>query len=276
MKLKQIAAVVALAAASVPAFADLTNPSTGNSALVFVMYDSVEQVSYALDLGLALDANAAAGDAAFNGASNYSYSLSGANFSAFLSAAAATSNTLQFAVFGGEAAGTTAGARRLFSTVTAGATTAGQTMGTLNTALGNIGGYYTNLVNVSNGQTFNATATSNGDGWASAADSSAAAYFLTSTIGSGGMDNLNVANLAWTNNNAVGTAATFRSIVNTASATSAGGATTQTDFAGVWSVAQSGSAYTLTYSAVPEADGLALMLAGFGAVGFLARRRQAA
>lgn len=272
MKLKQIAAVVALAAASVPAFADLTNPSTGNSALVFVMYDSVEQVSYALDLGLALDANAAAGDAAFNGASSYSYSLSGANFSAFLSAAAATSNTLQFAVFGGEAGGTTAGSRRLFTTVTTGATTAGQTMGNVNAALTNTATYFTNLVNASNGSNFIATATANGDGWASAADASAPAYVLNGN----GMNKFNVAALTWTNNNAVGTAATFRSIVNTASATSAGGATTQTDFAGVWSVAQSGNAYTLTYSAVPEADGLALMLAGFGAVGFLARRRKAA
>lgn len=271
MKLKQIAAVVALAAASVPAFADLTNPTSGNSALVFVLYDSVDQVSYALDLGLALDANAAAGDAAFNGASSYSYSLSGANFSAFLSAAAATSNTLQFAVLGGEAGGTAPASRRLFTTVTAGATTVPQTMGNINTSLTNIGNFYGALVNSSNGQTFNATATSNGDGWAAAADSSSPAYFMTGN----GMNKFNVAALTWTNNNAVGTAATFRSIVNTAGVTS-GAATTQADFAGVWSVAQSGSAYTLTYSAVPEADGLALMLAGFGAVGFLARRRKAA
>jgi len=271
MKLKQIAAVVALAAASVPAFADLTNPSTGNSALVFVMYDTVDQVSYALDLGLALDANAAAGDAAFNGASTYNFNLSGANFSSFLSAAAATSNTLQFAVFGGEAAGTAAASRRLFTTVTTGATTTGQTMGNVNTSLTNTATYFTALVNNSNGQTFNTTATSNGDGWASAADASAPAYVMTGN----GMNKFNVAALTWTNNNAVGTAATFRSIVNTAGVTS-GAATTQTDFAGVWSVAQSGSAYTLTYSAVPEADGLALMVAGFGALGFLARRRKTA
>lgn len=275
MKLKQIAAVVALAAASVPAFADLTNASTGNSALVFVMYDSVDQVSYALDLGLALDANAAAGDAAFNGASSYSFNLSSANFTSFLNAAAATSNTLQFAVFGGESAGTSAASRRLFTTVTTGANTAG-TMGNINAALTNIGTYQTALVNVSNGQTFNATATSNGDGWASAADSSATAYYLTNaTAGSGGMAKFNVAALTWTNGNNVGTAATFRSIVNTSGVTS-GAATTQTDFAGVWSVNQVGNAYTLTYSAVPEADGLALMAAGFAAVGFLARRRKAA
>lgn len=270
MKLKQIAAVVALAAASVPAFADLTNASTGNSALVFVMYDSVDQVSYALDLGLALDANAAAGDAAFNGASSYSFNLSSANFTSFLNAAAASSNTLQFAVFGGESAGTSAASRRLFTTVTTGANTAG-TMGNINSALTNIGTYQTALVNVSNGQTFNATATSNGDGWASATDSSATAYFLNGN----GMNKFNVAALTWTNGNNVGTAATFRSIVNTSGVTS-GSATTQTDFAGVWSVNQVGNAYTLTYSAVPEADGLALMAAGFAAVGFLARRRKAA
>lgn len=272
MKLKQIAAVVALAAASVPAFADLTNPSTGNSALVFVLYDSVDQVSYALDLGLALDANAAAGDAAFNGASSYSFNLSSANFTSFLNAAATTSNTLQFAVFGGEAVGTTAGGRRLFTTVTAGATTTPQTLGNINTSMGNIGGYFTNLVNVSNGQTFNASATSNGDGWASAADSSANAYFMTGN----GMNKFNVAALTWTNNNNVGTAATFRSFTNTTTSVTSGAGVTQSDFAGVWSVNVSGNAYTLTYSAVPEADGLALMAAGFAAVGFLARRRKAA
>jgi hypothetical protein len=268
MKFKQIAAVVALAAASVPAFAELTINTSGNSALVFVMYDTVDQVSYALDLGLALDAAPLAGDAAFNGASSYSYNLSGSNFSSFLGAAAASSNTLQFAVFGGEAGGSSAGNRRLFSTVTTGANSAG-TMGNITTSLGNIGGYFANLQSVSNGQTF--ISALNGDGWASAADTSAAAYFMTGN----GMNKFNVSALTWTNNNAVGTAATFRSIVNTAGVTT-GSPTTQTDFAGVWSVNQVGNAYTLTYSAVPEADGLALMLAGFGAVGFLARRRKAA
>lgn len=267
MKLKHIAAAVALAAASVPSFAALNNSSTGNPELVFVIYDTVDQVSYALDLGLSLDAGLA-GATQFNGASTYNYSLGGANFNAFLSAAAASSNTLQFAVFAGEQVGTAAASRRLFTTVTTGANTAG-TMGNINAAEGNLGGYLTSLVNVSNGTTFGTV--DNGDGWASAADTSANAYFLASN----GWNKFNVAALTWTNNNAVGTAATFRSIVNTAGVTS-GAATTQTDFAGVWSVNVSGNAYTLTYSAVPEADGLALMVAGFGAMGFLARRRKAA
>lgn len=266
MKLKHIVAA-ALVAASAPSFAFLNNNTAGNPELVMVIYDTVDQVSYALDLGLSLDAGLA-GATQFNAASAYNYNLGGANFNAFLSAAAVNNNTLQFAVFAGEQVGTSAASRRLFTTVTTGANSAG-TQGNFNSAEGNLSGYIGSLVNVSNGSTFGTV--DNGDGWASAADTSAAAYFMASN----GWNKFNVAALTWTNNNAVGTAATFRSIVNT-SGINTGGATTQTDFAGVWSVAQSGSAYTLTYSAVPEADGLALMVAGFGAMGFLARRRKAA
>ena len=76
MKLKQIAAVVALAAASVPSFASIATPSTGNGELFVAIYDAADQASYTLDLGLFVND--------FNGNSTYSYTLNSANWNAFV------------------------------------------------------------------------------------------------------------------------------------------------------------------------------------------------
>lgn len=264
MKLKQIAAVVALAAASVPSFATISLPSTGNGELFAVVLDRVDQVSYLVDLGLSMDAGVT-GATQFNGASSYSYALNSANFTAFLTAAGASASNFEFAVIAGDATGSTAASpRRLFTTVNQATTTLGN--GILTNIVNNTTTYANQQALTAVGQTH--TTVDNGDGYAAAGN---LAYFLASSFDS---FNNQTASAGWLNTVAQGSAATFRSFAT--SSTSAGGATAQNTFAGVWSLNQSGNAYTLTYSAVPEADGLALMLAGFGAVGFLARRRKAA
>ncbi|NJN00292.1 MAG: hypothetical protein HC793_01025 [Aquincola sp.] len=116
MKLKMIAAAAAMTMVAAPALAALSTPSTGNGEIALVVLDRTDQVSYFLDLGLSLDPGIA-GASAFDGNGSYSYSLGGANFEAFLSAAAATGNTFEFAVFGGDSTGTGVGNRRLFTTV---------------------------------------------------------------------------------------------------------------------------------------------------------------
>ena len=86
---------------------------------------------------------------------------------------------------------------------------------------------------------------------------------------------LNSAQGGWTNSVLVGTSAVFRSFVQ-ANSTAGGVQTIKTDFAGVWNVSQSNGAWTAAYSvaAVPEADGIVMALAGFGALGFLSLRRR--
>lgn len=257
MKLKQIAAVVALAAASVPSFASIATPSTGNGELFVAIYDAADQASYTLDLGIFVND--------FNGNSTYSYTLTSANWNAFV--ALAGTDNLQFAVIGGDTAGgtNTTNPRRLFTTVNS--TTPTITGPQVNTAGANTNTFIGYTTSASANTTHTGAATVNGDSFDVVGNN---AYFLTQN-----MNTFNgvTASAGWGNNVAAGTAATFMSFnqVNASAAT----ATVNTTFAGAWTLSQQGSNWVVQYSAVPDADGLALMVAGFGAVGFLARRRKA-
>jgi hypothetical protein len=267
MKMKQLAAAAALAlVAATPAMALISGPETGNGELVLVVVDRTDQASYLLDLGLSLDPGVT-GATAFDGNGNYSYSLGGANFQAFLSAAATSGGDLEFAVFGGDVAGTGAGARRLYSTVNQVDTPFGN--GLLTNANNNIGGFLGNqLIDpAAPGQTHQTV--DNGDNWAAVGST---AYFLTQA-----MDSYNgvTASQGWLNTNVVGTNAAFRSF--TSSSTSNGAQTIKADFTGAWSLQNNGGVYSLAYTstpAIPEADGIVLLMAGLGAIAFVGRRRR--
>lgn len=258
MKLKQIAAAAALVAASLPSYASIALASTGNGELFAAIYDSVDQASYTLDLGLNIDS--------FNGSSSYSYTLNSANWNAFV--ALAGTDNLQFGVIGGDSAGgaNATNPRRLFTTVNIATPTI--TGPQVATAGSNMNTYIGFTTSASANTTHTGAATVNGDSFDVVGNN---AYFLTQS-----MNTFNgiTAAAGWGNNVAAGTAATFMSFnqVNASAAT----ATVNTTYAGVWTLGQQGNNWVLQYSAVPDADGLALMVAGFGAVGFLARRRKAA
>ena len=258
MKLKHIVAAAALAAASVPSFASIAAASTGNGELFAAVYDSADQASYVLDLGIYIDS--------FNGAGSYSYTLNSANWNAFV--ALAGTDNLQFGVMGGDSLGgaNATNPKRLFTTVNAESTAiTGPQVGT---AGSNMNSYIGFTTATSANTTHIGAATVNGDSFDVVGNT---AYFLNQN-----MNTFNgiTAAAGWGNNNAAGTAAVFKSFsqVNSSAAT----ATVVNTFTGAWTLGQQGNNWVLQYSAVPEADGLALMVAGFGALGFLARRRKAA
>lgn len=265
MKLKQIAAAVAIAAASASSFATISLPATGNGELFAVVLDRADQVSYLIDLGLSMDLGVV-GASLFDGSSSYSYSLNSANFGNFLAAAATTTNDLEFAVMGGDAVGSTASApRRLFTTVNQTTTNLGN--GLLTNAVNNMTTFANYQALEATGQTH--TTVDNGDGWASVGSN---AYFLQANF-----DTFNgvTSSAGWANTNVAGTSALMRTFAT--SSTSGGAATVQNTLAGAWTLDQvSPGAYALNYTvaAVPEANGLALLLAGVSAMGFVGRRRK--
>ena len=253
LKLNQILAAALVAAASVPAMASIATPSTGNGELFLVVWDQVDKVSYVKDLGIFMDS--------FNGNANLSYSLNDANFTGFLGTANTTVSDIKFSVMAGDSAGV----KRLFSTVDSVVTPYNN--GNLTSGSGFLNNFTNNQVTVSLHTTHAGPVSVNGTSYDT---EGTFAYFLaqngptlqTSTLG------------AWTNSNLVGTSSVFRSFSSVG--TSGGNQTLQSDFAGLWNVTQSNGAWTATYSvaAVPEADGIAMALAGFGALGFLSLRRR--
>jgi PEP-CTERM motif len=253
MKLKKLAAALSLVA-SAPAFAVIQGPGSGNGELSLHIWDA--GFSYALDLGLAMDS--------FNGNGTLSFALNSTKFQSFFAAQGGDASDLQFAVFAGDNSGT----QRLFTTIDSATTTLSN--GSLNTIGANTNTWLGQLIQDSqNVVTSHAGAATNGESYAAAAQ---AAAFVDPADNTPNMAKWNVNTLTWDNSNAVGTSAAFRSFTT---AGTSGAATAKADFAGVWSVDQvAGGGYALNYTAVPESGTLAMMLAGLGAIGFVARRRK--
>jgi hypothetical protein len=256
MKLRSLAAAAAIALATGPALANIDFPLTGNGELVVVVVDRADGASYLLDLGVSLND--------FNGSGSYSYTLGGDNFNAFLTAAAATSGDLEFAVFGGDSVGSTASnPRRLFSTINSTTTDLG------NTQLTNATNNTTTFLNyqLTDAPTQTHTTVANGDSWAAAGNN---AYFLQFAS-----DSYNNQAPGWLNTNTLGTEAAFRGFAT--SSTSGGAQTIKSDFTGTWSLQNAAGSYVLTYGGtapIPEAEGLFLLMAGLGAMAFVGRRRR--
>lgn len=253
MKLNQILAAALVAVSAAPAMASIALGNTGNGELFLVVWDEGDKVSYIKDLGVTLDA--------FNGNADLSYALSDANFAGFLGVANTTATDIKFAVIGSDSIGT----KRLFTTVDSAVTSYNN--GNLTSGTGYLNTFANNQVTVSANTTHAGPAAINGTSYDVAPNG---AYFGTQF----GSTFLNSAQGGWTNSVLVGTAAVFRSFSTVG--TAGGNPTLKTDFAGLWNVTQSNGAWTAAYSvaAVPEADGIVMALAGFGALGFLSLRRR--
>ncbi|MGK2899632.1 MAG: hypothetical protein ACSLE9_13255 [Burkholderiaceae bacterium] len=251
MKLNQILAAALVAAASVPAMASIGLPNTGNGELFLVVWDQADAVSYVKDLGIAMDS--------FDSNAALNFALDDANFLGFLGVANTTVSDLKFSVIAGDSVGT----KRLFSTIDNATTLFNN--GSMTSGTGYINTFANNQVTVSANTTHAGPAAVNGTSYDVAPN---LAYF-----GAQNGATLQGNTSGWTNANLVGTDAAFRSFSSVG--TAGGTQTLQTTFAGVWSVSQTAGAYSATYNvaAVPEADGILMALAGFGAIAFVGRRR---
>jgi hypothetical protein len=256
MKLNKILAAALVAASSASSMAAIIAPVSGNGELTLVMWDAVDKVSYVKDLGLTLDAFTAVSTNSIS-----PYVLNDSFFASFLAIANTTTSDIRFAVVGGD--NVNAGGRRIFTTID---NTVTPLTGSLNVSANNYLGNLQSAQNLPSAQGDHDT-NLNGSSYAIVGDSVANRYALPN------IPTLQNALTGWTTGNVVGTDAQFRSFLNT---TTTGTQATQTTFDGLWSVANIGGAATLSYTvaAVPEADGIAMALAGLGALGFVALRRR--
>ncbi len=276
MKLKSLVATALLAAAA-PAFAAIDLPSTGNSELVFVIRDNTAgtQISFALDLGITMNTFLVDGQQAAGYHQEWNLTGSDANFASFLSQTNAS--VYEWAVVGGDTTGgTAAGGVRWFTTAGAAVTPATvrtMTNGQLSTGLPGLGQFIVAL-----NQSGTHTGAGNGSSTNNIIDSGLSYYGEPAGTG----PTLNT-NAPFSNANAVGASSSFYAL--TRSGPTVGGLATVDPFdnvngLGIFSLIQTADGYQLSYTLagpvaeVPEPGGLAMLLAGFTAMGFVGRRRR--
>lgn len=261
MKLNRILAAALVAAAAGPAMASIaspTNGANGNGEMFLVVWDGTDQVSYTKDLGIFMDA--------FDPNAGLTFALDDTFFAGFLGVAdnsgATDFSDLKFAVIAGDGVGQ----KRLFSTIDTAITPYSNS--NLTSGTGYLDTYQGAQDTASANTSHPGGIAVNG---ASFDISPNQAYFLTQD---GPSFQNSILGGAWTNSNFINTESVFRSF--TQGPGLGGGQTTRVDFAGLWNVSNQGGVWQASYTVtpIPEADGVAMMLAGIGALGFVARRRR--
>lgn len=260
-----VAAALLVAAGSANAAIDNGNTTNGTGSLFLVVTDTTAGYSFVGDLGVGMDS--------FLGASNVSNSWSLGNFSAwsaFTTAIGGDLTNAKYSVYALDNVGatTTVEAKRLLTTVAVGDDVAGN----YTTANNKVGGAVGTAVNTTFLVTGVQTDSNNlmndhdtvADGSSYTNTSKPLAYAEAALNG----DSLK-ANMPFVTTVAAADSADFWLLGNSSSATLAQANTYMQ--AGQFSL--SGTALNYTVAAVPEADTYAMMLAGLGLVGFMARRR---
>jgi hypothetical protein len=267
------AAALALMAGSASATIDLTD--TGDSEVVFSIWDPIANAGYTRDLGFNQSTLTTAGTASQSGVISNTGSLS-MQFAAddlltqFLTTYAADASSLLWNVAGGDSTGITAGSKRTITTAQTSVTKATIQLlqGTqMFNMLGNENNYFSQ---VNSGTTGTQQTQANGSNIEVTGDGlgNDMAYAGGPYWGTGFGNTANFSNAA-----GLGQSLNFWSLANGATASAK---ITATQFLGAggnlaqWTLANDG---TLTFAAVPEADTWALLGLGLIGVGALARRR---
>jgi hypothetical protein len=259
---KALVAALALSAATVPAQAAFTLSGSGDSSFFLTVVDNTNNVSALFDLGFSNSQfSTMVSQATANGGA-LSWDLTKGDYSAAWTSfwdIAQNNSNLQWGVMSADNAGGGAGSRNLITTYSSGSKMVGSQF---TNALAAFDGYLKaneslgNHASVTNGAS---TATTG----AAFAESSTA-YGTSGRINSTGFDTTTV----------LGGTMTVRQLVNGAASSTPLTETTFKNANGNYTFSLS-SAGVLTFATpVPEADSYAMLLAGLGVVGLVARRRK--
>lgn len=261
-KLKALVASLALVAA-LPASAAMTTSASGNSSLILSLFDATGAVSATFDLGYNKQSFVQSADASWNLSTNADYSSAWNSF-----VAAANLGTAQYAVFAGDALGSGVGAQSLFTT--GAGTMSSISTSTLTTSLSSFDVYIT----ANNGQSSH-NLVSDGGSFNTSAGGNAYAGVSSAYGGNGGKVGAygsDANGLVGTNLNVWNLTSGANGIAQTSTAKLA-----ISGFNPYFNLSTDG---ILSYvasapvAAVPETDTSAMMLAGLGLMGFIARRRK--
>lgn len=261
---KALVAAIALSAITLPAQAAVSLANSGSSSLVLSVLDNANNISATFDLGYSYSTFSDLVTAANSG--SFTWDLTTGDYADAWSEFSSIANlsTAKFAVYAADGTGSGVGARGILSTYVSGnKLTATQQ---LNTSIGNFDTYL-NSVNTKPSQIANENAGSTSTSGNSYAGS-AGAYGTAGRINVSG-------------HVSAGTFGSTLSFVQELSGANVGAATTFTTLGNAqgnytFSINNAGTlTFNVPTTAVPEADSYAMLLAGLGVLGLVARRRKA-
>lgn len=260
MKKTLLAAAIATMAMSGVANAAMTNTASGDSSLILTLLDTTAGVSATFDLGFS--------KSTFNQTANNSWDISSGNYASAWSSfwTSATAGNTQYAVFAGDSLGANSGDQSIFTTV------ASTWSNVQNTVLGSMQGNFNNYIFATNALGNHGTV-ADGASFSAASLNNDYAGVSNAYGGNGGK----IGNYGGDTNAVIGTNMNVFNIVRNGTSGLTNATATKLSVAGFnpyFNMSNTGAlSYTAAVAAVPEADTSALLLAGLGLMGFIARRR---
>ncbi len=254
-----MAAAIAAMAVSGGANAALTNTATGDSSLILTLFSTEGGgVSATFDLGFS--------KSTFNQGLSSSWSLISGDYASAWSSffSVATAANTQYAVFAGDRSGAAVGDQSLFTT------SAVAVLPTvIGTTLSNQQGLFDNYIGANNAMG-NHNSVANGASFVTSAGGAAYAGTSDALGGYAGR----IGNFGGDTNGLIGTNLNVWNIVRASTFNLTNATATKLNIAGFNPYFNLSNTGALTYvAAVPEADSWAMLLAGLGLMGFIARRR---
>lgn len=267
-QVKTLVAALALTAATVPAHAAMTSATSGSSSLILTLLDFNSNVSATFDLGYSYDTFQDLVNAA-GSTGNYTFDLAGGDYANAWTSywSVASSTNTKWAVYAADGTGSGAGARGIISTYKSGANLTNSNQ--LQTSIGNFNTYITQNNGLDNHNSVENGASVVTSNLVNSFAGKAVAYGSTGRINAQGHVSMNNLDQSMTVVQQLTGATAAAPVAFNTLGNAQGDYTFKMSSTGILSFS------VPVVTPVPEADSYAMLLAGLGIVGVIARRRKA-